>query len=246
MDHLENRNTIIYFGTRDTDEDMARSFREVVQQDSFNILSERLVFHDSTEWLFDYLTEKQPVVDSLGVEVKDEEGLKMEELVIATDSIGSIFLATFDFKIASEVLSAVAERGDSIQIIGHGNWLHDKTANYQSLQDLGIWMLSPGFIDLENPIYMNFESAYVREFRTIPSQFVTAGYECILFSGYSLNRFGKYFQNGLRSSIVEGVGLYLGFDYTRGNDNQFIPVMKFEELELRVQNRPNQGINSSN
>ena len=236
VENLDNKNTLIYYGIRDTDSEMARAYREVVEADSFQVLSQRMVFRDSTEWLFEYLTRRQPMVDSLGVEVKDEAGKIMEELVIAPDSIGSIFLATFDFKIASEVLSAVADRGDSIQVIGHGDWLLDKTANYPSLQDLGIWLLAPKYIDLTNPTYLAFEETYIETHRTIPSEFASAGYECMLLVGYCLDRFGKYFQNGFRDQRISETGIYPGYDYRSANDNHFIPVLKFEDLELHVQN----------
>ena len=77
----------------------------------------------------------------------------MEELLIPSDSIGSIFVATLDYKIATEVFSAVADRRDSMQIIGHANWLKDKREHYQYIHDLCIWMIAPDYVDCSRRRY---------------------------------------------------------------------------------------------
>lgn len=231
-----NKNMIVYYSYRDTDYQMAEAFEKVVQADSFRIISMKRVHRDSTEMIFNHLTMKIPVVDSLGNNVKDEEGHAMEELLIPPDSIGSIFVATHDYKIATEVFSAVADRGDSIQIIGHGNWLNDKTANYQYMQDLGIWMIAPDYVDFSIHPYQQFEKAYISKHHITPSEFVIAGYECMMFAGNVLDRFGVYFQNGLNEEVITGVGLREGYDFRFSNDNQRIPIIKFEDLDLVIQN----------
>lgn len=236
VENLKNKNIIVYYGDRDRDFEMAMAFKEVVEADSFNILSMKKVYHDSTEWIFDKLTYKILVLDSLGNKVLDEEEKVVKELLIPSDSIGSIFVATFDYKIASEVFSAVAERGDSIQIIGHGRWLLDKTANYQSLQDLGIWMLSPNYVDFNSVKYKRFEDRYIEKHHAIPSKFVVSGFECMIFIGYCMDRFGKYFQNGLDHEVLTGIGLGAGYDFRFHNNNQLIPILKFENLDVVMQN----------
>ena len=235
-DSSSNKNMIVYYGYRETDYLMAEAFEKVVQADSFRVLSMKRVHRDSTEMIFNHLTMKISVRDSLGNEVRDKEGHVMEELLIPSDSIGSIFVATLDYKIATEVFSAVADRRDSIQIIGHENWLKDKTANYQYIQDLGIWMIAPDYVDYSSRRYQQFENAYISKHHITPSEFVIAGYECMLFVGNVLARFGVYFQNGLNKEIITGVGLREKYDFRFSNDNQRIPIIKFEDLNLVIQN----------
>ena len=243
---LKGKNTIIYYGYRDTDYNMATEFANIVKSDSFNIIGMYRVHRDSTERIFDYLTAKQYVLDTLGnqvyveveegEEIADDKKKKLEEYIIAPDSIGSIFVATFDYKIASEVFSSVANRGDSIQIIGHGSWLLDKTANYKSMQNLGTWMLAADYVNYSGYKYLEFESKYIENQHIIPSKYVLAGYDCIMFTGYCLSNFGKYFQNGLKDSVIEDIGLRRGYDFRNANDNQYIPLISFKELRITIMN----------
>lgn len=237
VSNLENKNTVIIYGSTETDHQMADAFKQVVELDSFRVLANRRVQKDSAEFIYRLLTRKQDVLDSLGNVVIDEETeLPLEELIIPPDSIGSIFLATFDYKIASEVFSAVAERGDTIQIIGHGRWLSDKTANYPYMQKLGIWMLSPNYVDFSGYGYKQFESNYLKKQHDLPSDYVLMGYEAILFSGYCLHQFGVYFQNELNERVLRNISLYDGYDFRGSHDNQNIPILKFENLDLVIQN----------
>lgn len=241
--NLTNKNVLVYFGDRITDLTMAAAFQEIVEADSFNIIGMDLVVRDSTEWIFDYLTEKQNVLDSLGNVVyykDDEDKKKLKEYIIKPDSIGSIFVSTFNYKIASEVFSSVANRGDSIIIIGHGGWLTDKTANYQYMQDLGIVMMAPEYVDFKSEDYLEFEREYIVTQRTLPSKFVIAGYNCMLFMGNCLSRFGVYFQNGLQAEVIKNVGLRRGYDYRFSNDNQYIPIVYFEDLTIKVDEPENE------
>ncbi len=247
VNELTNKNTLVYFGDRKTDLNMANAFQEVVEADSFQIVGMDMVRRDSTEWIFDYLTAKQDVLDSLGEVVyykddeedEEEEEKILEEYVILPDSIGSIFVSTFDYKIASEVFSSVANRGDSIQIVGHGGWLLDKTANYQYMQDLGIVMMAPEYIDFNSEPYLELERIYIQSQRVLPSRFVIAGYDCMVFMGTCLSRFGVYFQNGLQAEVMKDAGLRHGYDYRTSNDNRYIPLVHFENLTIRVQEPEN-------
>ena len=242
--NVSNRNALVYYGTRDTDRNMALAYKEVIEADSFDIVGMNRVHRDSTERIFEYLTAKQDVLDSLGNNVyykddeddKDEDEKKLKEYIIKPDSIGSIFVSTLDYKIAAEVFSSVADRGDSlnIKIIGHGTWLQDRTTNYQFMQELGIVMLSPDYVDYKSEGFLEFEKSYIQSQHSLPSKSVLAGYDCMLFMGHCLQNFGVYFQSGLRENVIKNVGLRRGYDYRTSNDNRFIPIIQFESLDIKV------------
>ena len=237
--NVSNKNALVYYGTRGTDKNMAMAYKEVIEADSFNIIGMNRVHHDSTERIFEYLTAKQYVRDSLGnvVYYKDgEDTKKLEEYIINPDSIGSIFVSTLDYKVAAEVFSSVADRGDSvnIKIIGHGTWLQDRTANYLFMQELGIVMMSPDYVNYKSEGYLELEGNYISSQHILPSKFVIAGYDCMLFMGYCLNNFGVYFQSGLRESVIKNAGLRRGYDYRTSNDNRYIPLLQFKNLDIKV------------
>jgi hypothetical protein len=238
--NLENKNTVIVYGPNDTDLQMAEAFKEVVKLDSFRVLASHRVNEESAEMFYNMLTQEQEVLDSLGNVVFDEETEQpIMEYVIPPDSIGSIFLATFDLKIASEVFSAATERGDEIQIIGHGRWLSDKTANYPAMEKLGIWLLTPNYVDYSRQGYETFAQTYLKKQHTLPSDYSLMGYETILFAGYCLHQYGVYFQYALNATVLKNISLYDGYDFRNSQDNQNIPILKFEDLDLKVQNTRN-------
>jgi hypothetical protein len=48
---------------------------------------------------------------------------------------------------------------------------------------------------------------------------------------------GVYFQNGLKKPIRLEGEIYEGYQYANANDNQFIPLLKFEESQLIIVNK---------
>ena len=75
-----------------------------------------------------------------------------------------------------------------------------------------------------------------KDYNKLPTQYSYDGYETMWFFGEQLIKFGNYFQYGLYNEGFQKGHLYFGFDYTNANDNQVVPIMKMQDLELRMLN----------
>ena len=159
------------------------------------------------------------------------------KFVIPKDSISHIMLASRSNVIVNNILSAVATRGDSIQLYGYGDWLEFKTANYQQMQDLDIQMAYPSFMDKGAYNYEELQQRFIDHYQTVPSEFHFMGYEVIRFLGKILQKNGKYFQNGFAEDKYVPGYLSEGFDYQGANDNQVVPMVGVRDLEIKSINR---------
>lgn len=239
VDFLENKNTVIYMGEREQDSLMAFSFINNIPDSTLELIRVQRLTKSNTHKIYEWLTEEQEVLDSLGGVVLDEDtDLPLKELVIKPDSIGAIFVSSFDDQIASEVISAVLQRGDSITVIGHGRWLELKFADFGNFERAGVKMISSGLYDYHDLAFRAFVKQYLEAYRKLPSSYASTGYEIIQFLSYCLDRHGTYFQLGLKDEVVERRGFYPGFDYRVGNDNHFISVLSFDNLSIVVEDTP--------
>jgi len=55
--------------------------------------------------------------------------------------------------------------------------------------------------------------------------------------GEMLYQHGIYFQVGLYDQEVYPGILYQGFDYSKSNDNQYIPIIGFEDSHFLISNQ---------
>ena len=54
--------------------------------------------------------------------------------------------------------------------------------------------------------------------------------------GDIVNKYGKYFQFGLRNEDIIDGAIFKAFKYNLKNDNQFVPIVKFVDYELKIVN----------
>jgi hypothetical protein len=134
------------------------------------------------------------------------------------------------------VLSAIDTRRDSIPIIGYDEWLDFNQISFDQLQRMGVIMIGQNYFDFSSRQVAKFKEAYRKTYNKLPSQYSYDGYETMKFFGEQLVEFGNYFQYGLYNKGFQSGSLYFGFDYTNANDNQVVPIMKMEDLELRMLN----------
>ena len=70
-----------------------------------------------------------------------------------------------------------------------------------------------------------------------PTVYQMIGFETIVQYGRLLNQYGKYFQNGVRDGDTFPGVLFGGLSYGMNNDNQVVPLVRFEKKKLTQINR---------
>ena len=90
-----------------------------------------------------------------------------------------------------------------------------------------LFLLAPEFMDLNRTPTKTFEETYISKRSILPSVFVAQGHDLMLFFGRQLAR------NTLKNRTTlltdpEDEYVLSGFNYTQSNDNQVVPIIKFD------------------
>jgi hypothetical protein len=92
-----------------------------------------------------------------------------------------------------------------------------------------VYLISPDYVDTTRPVVASFDEDYLAKRNTIPSVFARQGYDMLLFFGRQLAKGGPgpVNRNDMRSDADDY--LSSGFDYTQNNDNQVVPIVKYQD-----------------
>ena len=243
INNMESKNATILYGSKSQDSIFAYTYKRELEKDSFNItwmaasrsaVSSTEILRSLTE-VFDpdttYTDGKVYVSNTVKVRVSEEDSL-----IMSRDTIGHIMLASSDNLLVSNVLSAIDTRRDSIPLIGYDEWMDFNQISFDQLQRMGVIMIGQNYFDFTSAEVVDFKDSYKESYNKLPSQYSYDGYETMRFFGAKLIQYGNYFQYGLYEEGFQEGYLYFGFDYTNANDNQVVPIMKMEDLKLKMLN----------
>lgn len=214
LDSLDAKKALVITGTASQDSMRVQSFIENFQKDTTNkieIIRKSNFNRDSMDELVDtlkYLSENY------------------EESVI--------YVASDNQLVISNVVSAVVMANIEVPMIGNEEWMSISSISYDQLEDLNVYLLDPGYINFENEKLKSFEQRYRRSKYNVPNKYVLAGYDMMYFIGQMLNRYGIYFQEFFSEELNVNGLFYSGYNYFKANDNQRIPIIKFEDTGLIV------------
>ena len=221
----------VYYGPRKTDSLTAFNYSAQMEVDSFYLSIRQRTQTDRAREIFDSLTSSVQVVDSvkLRLMIKDGESVRfmplMDSLLLKVDSLGHIFIASDNKAIASEVMAAIASRGDSTQLIGVGNWFSMPNAGLDMMESLGVWLAMQEFENMLSEENLEISVKYRAKYSSKPGKYVYYGYYAMKFLGNSLINYGVYFQNGYKHKG----NLNPLFDYRKSQDNQRLKLYRLEK-----------------
>jgi hypothetical protein len=256
---LDNPYGMIFYEDSDRDSVMAYSFLEQIKEDSFHIIQLKKITSPDSVNVYNYLTHKVKFSD---LAYSQEDSLRLvreymledfmedyirqgrgnnnenepEILMVSPDSIGYIFIASNSELIGANTISGVETRGDSILIIGNESWLNFKSLSLEQLEMLNIILIAPGYVKRDNYRLENLNMKIIEAVNKLPNKYHYTGYELLYFVGEMLNSYGVYFQTGM-SKIGKYPGIvFEGFDYSEGNDNAVVPIIRFDNSEFKILN----------
>ncbi|MDN5203171.1 ABC transporter substrate-binding protein [Fulvivirgaceae bacterium BMA10] len=219
-----NKRLRIIYGDSPKDSLLAFNYKERIELDSFEIVGMHKVLAKESRDIINILT------------ARDVEN---EDIYIPADSLGHLYLASSDDLIIANTISALEARGDNLPVVGVEDWLKMETTEFDQMERLGICFTSPNYIDYTKKEVEEFRTFYHANTNSYPSIYAYTGYELMTFFGKLLIDHGTYFQKEFpRLGLIPGQ-LYSGFYYGQENDNQHVPIVKFEESELKIINRSN-------
>ncbi|GAA4414689.1 hypothetical protein GCM10023187_44460 [Nibrella viscosa] len=92
-----------------------------------------------------------------------------------------------------------------------------------------LYLLYPDYVDFSREQVDQFQEAYLGRRNIIPSVFTFQGYDMMLFFGRQLAKNGPQIQ---RRTTLRAEGddyLLSGFDYRNSNENEIVPIVKFND-----------------
>ncbi len=224
-----NKNTFIYYGSSVVDSISAFVYKEAVESDSFTIVSMLKIGKDNRRDVYDILTASKTIVDRAKVARMTKEQIQrtlqlptVNSLLIQPDSLGHIFIASSNPTVPIEAMSAIISRGDSIKIMGVGNWFESQTAAFGIMEGLGVTLAISSVDDVATLEYKALLSRYINTYKTHPSKYFFRGYYGMKMIAESLKKYGTYFQNGYR----QHGNFDSKFDYENSNANGAIKIVK--------------------
>ena len=250
----ENKNVIIFYEKKFSDSLIAKIYENRLDSSNFNVIYSKGVSLEDSRLILDSLTNSYEEIlsDSLydtiksipGRIVKDGRGIdgldtlyKYEEkFYIEDDSIGHVFVSSKNSLFASNVISAVDIRNDTIPVIGFDEWLDFDLITIDQFQNLDISLISTSFTNLESDEYLELQDYYVKNYRSKISKNFILGSELMNFIFEIVNNYGKYFQFGLRNENFISGSLFYGFKYLENNDNQIVPIVSVDSSRIKLDN----------
>ncbi|MGB3464342.1 MAG: ABC transporter substrate-binding protein [Cyclobacteriaceae bacterium] len=243
---FENKTAFVFYNQGDSL--LAATYKDELEGHGFNVPVFDLINDDNVRKkasiLMDYkeirLT-SESVIDSLSelrhvtmLEKRYKGSLTpyAQILKILPDSVGHIFVASSSHLAASNFISGIIERPDTIPLIGKKEWFDIKMITYDQMQDIGLMSIAPLFVSPHTDTYFDKRKAFMSYYKTIPSKEHYIGYEMMTLLGRLMIENGKYFQEGLRKNrMVDGV-LTRGLKMGNKRNNQILPVIKVVDSEF--------------
>ncbi len=170
------------------------------------------------------------VVDFLKVTGKSSEMATALKPKIANRP-GHIFYATSSEADGSHLLDALSRLGLNVPVLVTSTGFDYYQASLSTFTRRDLYLLYPDFMDTDRPSVEQFRDAFLAQWHIIPSVFAAQGYDTLLFFGRQLARTGLPLRN-IRSDTDDYV--LSGFNYTQSNDNQSVPIVKFEGSKFKL------------
>ncbi|GAB3938833.1 hypothetical protein GCM10028804_62540 [Larkinella terrae] len=163
----------------------------------------------------------------------DLETVKVSEV----SKPGHIFLASSDENTGPKLLRLLAQRKVEVPVIATSSAFDFDKNPLSVFTKSDLYLVYPEFVDQQRPGSEEFEEQYLEQRNIIPSTYAYQGYDLLLFFGRALARNRGQITNRaqLKTTPEEGY-LLSGYDYSGSNENQVVPIVKFDGTRFLIAN----------
>lgn len=179
---------------------------------------------------------KMPPLRRFDPDVSESLGTALAGPELATAS--HLVLASDDRRVGPSALSVWQQQPAATRppLVVPGAWLDNPQLDGQQLNTPGLYFVQPRYYDEQAAGFRRFRRLYLQRQHLPPSVFAMQGFELLLYFGSALFQHGPTFQAGLASALPTPGAVLQGQSYAGGaHDNQVVPIVKFNNLELQVQ-----------
>ncbi|GAB3574739.1 hypothetical protein GCM10027578_37880 [Spirosoma luteolum] len=212
-----NRRVAIYFGASRKDSLLASAYRTVAEQQRYQVVDFRRMGATA-----------QATAGSLFQPATALSGTATAPATAAVAPVGQVFLASSNDDDGPRLLEALSQRRVAGPLLATASAFDFYQNSVATFTRRDLYLIYPDYIDNTRDFVTAFDEAYLARRNTIPSTFAREGFDMLLFFGRQLARLGPGLTNrvALRSDTDDY--LLSGFDYTQSNDNQIVPIVKYD------------------
>ncbi|OIN59609.1 ABC transporter substrate-binding protein [Arsenicibacter rosenii] len=140
---------------------------------------------------------------------------------------GHVFIASSNEADGPRMIEALNKRRVAAPVIATSSAFDFYQNPVSTFTKRELYLLYPDFLDRGRPVVDEFEKAYLNMQNIIPSVYAAQGYDMLLFFGRQIARNSFPVKN---SSLAQADDYLLsGFDYAKGNENQVVPIVRYED-----------------
>ncbi|WP_160164107.1 ABC transporter substrate-binding protein [Nafulsella turpanensis] len=228
---FKDSTAVILYGPKERDSVLAYSYKQAIEEAGFRIKMIKEI-PAGEENLIKKLLVPVPV-EKDGKE-KDIRTMLKEGHRLSKDSLGHVFVASEDELIVANSLSALMSRGDGLPMIGQEAWLRKNFVSFEQLERLGVYFVAPEYINYTGESFKNFRERYLEKVNHMPSRFAYIGYDLMMYYGRMMAERGNLFQKGAVNGPYQQGLLCTGYNFSEGNDNQCVPIVRFKDSALEL------------
>ena len=216
------RRAAIYFGQARKDSLLAAAYLTELKRQNYQIMDYRKLT-GTTQAMAD-------AMQFTGLTTAPQPLTAVTSPVTPTPTtLSHVFFASSNDDDGVRMLDALSRRrvsGPLIATAGAFDFYRNSLSTFTRRE---LYVVYPDFIDATREPVIQFQEEYVTKRNTIPSVFAHEGYDMMLFFGRQLAK--NTLQQRNRANLRSDTDDYLlsGFDYTQTNDNQIVPIVKYED-----------------
>ncbi len=215
------RRAAIYFGTSRKDSVLASAYQTELKRQNYQIVDFQKL-SGPAQAMADAMRFTGPATTTQPVSTTTSTAP-------AGLALNHVFFASSNDDDGPRLLDALSRRrvsGPLIATAGAFDYYRNPASTF-TRRDL--YLLYPDYVDAGREPVVQFQEEYVTKRNTIPSVFAHEGYDLMLFFGRQMAKNGVPFRNraNLRTDPADDY-LLSGFDYSQANDNQIVPIVKYE------------------
>ncbi|RDC61996.1 ABC transporter substrate-binding protein [Adhaeribacter pallidiroseus] len=151
-------------------------------------------------------------------------------------TVGHVLLLSNIPSVAVYTLSNLAQADATTPLITYPSWLNVNQISLSQFNNREIYFIYPKFIDNTLPGPQQFRRKYTTRFHVPPTVYAYSGFEMLYYFGQVLQKYGSRFNGSLQNEgPVSGV-IFQGIGYAGAQDNQYVPLLKMQDLQLNVVN----------
>ncbi len=203
-----------------------------------------VIFHDNLARNRDFAQLCQEKANTLGLNVLALEKINTTDLGLmsqvlsrfSANEIGHIIVSSTSQLIALELMKVLRQFNLNSALFVPEAWLRFQAISYEDYERENTHFIHPDYLNTDTEQAVLFKKNFIDFANTEPESQAYLGYEMLYLFAELLEKAGTQtdFREEFRQLAAQKGIISEGLDFGEGNDNQFVPILKVEQGEIKV------------